>query len=173
MQRRLLVWYRRFRTMYRPRLEGPSSSTIMWLYLLDVLKGAPSKLASFLRDASHLNSVWDIILCRWISWYILREENNSIEFQYFRKFLLFLQVQMKISQSLRESVLYYYLSSLLCLVNSNASVWWNPAEVAGDPGESNRVSQRATSSRTKRHNTNLSEDTITLQANKWATTVTL
>jgi hypothetical protein len=38
MQRRLLVWYRRFRTMHRPGLEGPSSSMIMWLYLLTSLK---------------------------------------------------------------------------------------------------------------------------------------
>jgi hypothetical protein len=65
------------------------------------------------------------------------------------------------------------LSLLLCLVNSNASVRLNSSEVVGDTGETNRVSQRATSRSTKWHNTNLSVDIITLLVNKWTTTVTL
>jgi len=36
------------------------------------LKAAPLRVASSLRDASHLNIIWDISLCRWNSCNILR-----------------------------------------------------------------------------------------------------
>jgi hypothetical protein len=65
-----------------------------------------------------------------------------------------------------DIILWFYallsLYPLLCLAQIKASVWWNPAEEAGDPGESSRVSQRATIIRTKWHNTNLSPETVTL-----------
>ena len=50
------------------------------------LKAVPSILASSLRDASHINSVWDINLCRRNSCNILGEENINIILTQFKSF---------------------------------------------------------------------------------------
>jgi hypothetical protein len=50
------------------------------------LKAVRSILVSSLCDASHLNSVWDIRLCRWNSCNMLREENINIALPQFMKF---------------------------------------------------------------------------------------
>lgn len=66
------------------------------------------------------------------------------------------------------------VSLWLCLTLKNkASVWWYPAQVAGYPGESSRVTPLATCWRTKWHNANLGVATITLQICKCTTTVSL
>ena len=87
-------------------------------------------------------------------------------------FTLFATTKGNWSEFARVCIL-HSLSLLLCLVNSNASGWWNPGEVAGDPSESSRMSLFATIRRTKWHNTNFSVATVTLLVNKCTTTVTL
>jgi hypothetical protein len=67
-------------------------------------------------------------------------------------------------------------SELLLLsftLKKKASVWWYPAQVAGDPGESSWVATLTTSWRNKWHNANFSVETIALLIYKRTTAVSL
>ena len=67
-----------------------------------------------------------------------------------------------------------FVSPLLCLLTrNNASVCWNPAEVAVDPGENSRVFTLATNHSKKCSDANLAVNTVTLLVYKWTTVVTL
>jgi len=151
---------------------GPSSPRIRWLNYWVSLKAVPSIFASFLSDVSHLNIVWDINLCRWKSWKFLHEENINIALPQFKMFYFTCHYKLKLVE-VCASLWFTVFVPAVCLASRNASGFWNPAEEAGDPGETNRISQLATNRGTKWHNTNLSVNIITLQINKWTTTVTL